>query len=62
MFHTRQVILAIGVTHFGYVPETLASLPSEYVSHSAQHCDVKRLRGRKVIIIGAGSWRLTWQG
>lgn len=62
MFHARQVILAIGVTHFGYVPETLASLPPEYVSHSSVHSDVTRLCGRKVIIIGAGSSALDLAG
>ncbi len=62
MFPARQVILAIGVTHFGYVPETLASLPTEYVSHSALHSDVTRLRGRNVIIIGAGSSALDLAG
>src|SRR5208283_1207415 len=62
IFHARRVILAIGVTHFGYVPETLADLPPEYVSHSAQHCDVKRLLGRKVIILGAGSSALDLAG
>lgn len=61
-FHARQVILAVGVTHFGFVPETLANLPSEYVSHSAEHSDVTRLRGRKVVIIGAGASALDLAG
>ena len=61
-FHSRRVILAVGVTHFGYVPETLASLSPEYVSHSGQHSDITRLRGRKVIIIGAGSSALDLAG
>jgi thioredoxin reductase len=61
-FRARHVILAIGVTHFGYVPETLASLPPEYVSHSAEHSDVTRLRGKKVVILGAGSSALDLAG
>jgi thioredoxin reductase len=61
-FRARQVVLAIGVTHFGYVPETLANLPAEYVSHSAQHSDVARLRGRRVAVIGAGSSALDLAG
>jgi len=61
-FRARNVILAIGVTHFGYVPETLASLPTEFVSHSAEHSDVTRLRGRKVVILGAGSSALDLAG
>jgi lysine/ornithine N-monooxygenase len=51
----RQVILAVGVTHFAYIPNVLANLPCEYVSHSAQHSDVTSLRGKRVAIIGAGS-------
>src|SRR5579863_1499055 len=61
-FRTRQVVLAIGVTHFGYVPETLADLPAQYVSHSAQHSDVARMRGKSVVIIGAGSSALDLAG
>jgi thioredoxin reductase len=61
-FRTRQVVLAIGVTHFGYVPETLAPLPAQYVSHSAQHSDVARMRGKSVVIIGAGSSALDLAG
>ena len=61
-FRARHVILAIGVTHFGYVPETLASLSVEFVSHSAEHSDITRLRGRKVVILGGGSSALDLAG
>jgi thioredoxin reductase len=61
-FRTRRVVLAIGVTHFAYIPESVASLPAQYVSHSAQHSDVARLRGRKVLILGAGSSALDLAG
>jgi len=61
-FRARQVILAVGVTHFGYIPEALAKLPPEYYSHSAQHSDVARLRGRSIAIIGAGSSALDLAG
>ena len=61
-FHARQVVLAVGVTHFGYIPEALVDLSPEYVSHSAQHSDVTRLRGKSVVIIGAGSSALDLAG
>ena len=61
-FRTQQVILAIGVTHFGYVPETLANLSPQYVSHSAQHSDVAQMRGKSVVVIGAGSSALDLAG
>jgi thioredoxin reductase len=61
-FRARQVVLAIGVTHFGYVPEALSQLGPKYISHSGQHSDVTRLRGQKVVIIGAGSSALDLAG
>ncbi len=51
----RRVVLAVGVTHFGQIPATLAHLPAGYVSHSFEHHDLAPLRGRSVIVIGAGS-------
>jgi hypothetical protein len=51
----RRVVLAVGVTHFGQIPATLAHLPQGYVSHSFQHHDLDPLRGRSVIVVGAGS-------
>jgi len=62
MIHTRRVILAVGVTHFEYVPETLSNLPLEFVSHSAHHSDVERYRGRSVIVVGAGASALDVAG
>ena len=53
--HARSVVLAVGITHFDYVPETLAHLPAEFLSHSAQHHEVEPFRGRNVVVIGGGS-------
>lgn len=54
-FTARRVILAVGITHFEYVPKELASLPAEYLSHSARQHDLEPFRGRSVVVIGAGS-------
>jgi thioredoxin reductase len=62
MIRTRRVVLAVGVTHFEYVPESLTNLPSEFVSHSSCHSDVRRYRGRSVVVIGAGSSALDVAG
>jgi cation diffusion facilitator CzcD-associated flavoprotein CzcO len=56
----RNVMLAVGITHFDYVPENLAHLPAEFLSHSAWHHDVDQFRGREVIVIGGGSSALDW--
>jgi thioredoxin reductase len=51
----RKVVLAIGITHFAYVPESLAHLPAEVFSHSARHHELEPFRGRDVVVIGGGS-------
>jgi cation diffusion facilitator CzcD-associated flavoprotein CzcO len=51
----HRVVLAVGITHFGYVPPLLAALPAEYVTHSSAHTDPGALRGRRVAVIGAGA-------
>jgi thioredoxin reductase len=51
----RRVIVAVGITHFQYIPETFAHLGSEYVSHSYQHHDLEPFRGRHVVVVGGGA-------
>ena len=51
----RRVVLAVGITHFAYVPGNLADLPPEFLSHSFCHHDLERFRGRNVVVIGGGS-------
>ena len=52
----RKVVVAVGVSHFAYVPPLLASsLPQDFLTHSSAHHDVAAMRGRRVAIIGAGS-------
>jgi thioredoxin reductase len=50
-----QVVLAVGITHFGLVPPQLAGLPRELMSHSSDHHDLERWAGRSVAVIGGGS-------
>jgi thioredoxin reductase len=52
---SRRVVLAVGITHFEYVADTLAHLPAELVSHSYRHHDLSRFNGRSVVVVGAGS-------
>jgi thioredoxin reductase len=52
---TRRVVLAIGITHFEYIPANLAHLPPEYLSHSFRHADPQRFKGRNVVVIGGGA-------
>jgi thioredoxin reductase len=58
----RTVVLAVGITHFEYVPENLAHLPPEFLSHSARHREVEPFRGRHVVVIGSGASALDSAG
>lgn len=58
----RKVVLAVGITHFAYVPETLAKLPAELLSHSSRHRDLEPFRNRTVAVIGGGSSALDLAG
>jgi hypothetical protein len=51
----KRVILAVGITHFRYVPANLQHLPSEFLSHSFQLSELESFHGRSVAVIGAGS-------
>jgi len=58
----RQVVVAVGITHFEHVPETLAHLAPQFLSHSARHKDVAPFKGRSVAVIGGGASALDLAG
>lgn len=51
----RRVVVATGITHFGWVPPQLEGHPPELVSHSSAHVELSRFKGRHVGVIGGGS-------
>jgi thioredoxin reductase len=51
----RKLVMAVGISHYAYIPPALASLPEELRTHSSQHRNVERFNGREVIVVGAGA-------
>jgi FAD-dependent urate hydroxylase len=51
----RSVVIATGVLPHWYIPDELAGLPAELVSHTADHHRFDQFRGRRVAVVGAGS-------
>lgn len=49
-----NVIVATGLEHAAHIPSELAGLPSELLSHSAEHHDLTRFKGRDITVIGGG--------
>lgn len=51
----RRVVLAVGITHFGYIPANLAHVSEEFLTHSYAHHDLEPFKNRSVAVIGAGA-------
>jgi cation diffusion facilitator CzcD-associated flavoprotein CzcO len=49
-----RVIVAAGISAFASRPAEFAGLPAELASHSSDHADLGRFRGRRVAVIGGG--------
>jgi thioredoxin reductase len=61
-FSARRVVLAVGVTHFEYLPENLSHLSEQFLSHSARHREVAPFKGRNLVVIGGGASALDLAG
>ncbi len=55
MVRARRVILAIGISHFEYIPANLSNLPEEFLSHSFKHHELEPFKGLNVTVIGGGA-------
>ena len=51
----RRVVLAVGISHFAYMPPALRGLANHAVSHSYDHGDLSKFKGKRVLVIGAGA-------
>src|ERR1700737_1120138 len=46
------VVMATGISYYGYVPDSLAALPADLCTHSSAHHDLSGFRGRRVVVVG----------
>jgi hypothetical protein len=54
-FTARRVVIAVGITHFAWLPPLLQALPAGFVTHSSAWGDLSQLKGRRVAVVGAGA-------
>lgn len=54
-FTARRVVLALGISYFSHLPSELAHLPPDFLTHSSAHPDPGQMKGRDVVVIGAGA-------
>lgn len=49
-----RVVVAAGILPFAYRPEEFADLPASLVTHSSEHREFGRFRGKEVLVVGGG--------
>ena len=54
-FYARNVIVAVGMTPFQYMPSYTHGISRDLVSHAGEYGPVDHLRGKRVLVVGAGS-------
>jgi thioredoxin reductase len=55
LISARRVVMAIGLTHYAYVPPMLAALPEGFATHSSRHHTLDRFKGKEFAVVGAGA-------
>lgn len=54
LVRARSVVVATGYSNCAHVPEELACLPSDLISHSSEYGALDSWRGREVAVLGSG--------
>ena len=49
------VVMATGISYYGYMPDPLAALSADLCTHSSAHHDLSRFSGRRVVVVGGGA-------
>ncbi len=53
-FESENVVVATGLLNQEFIPEVFRGLPPELASHTADHTDLGKFKGRRVAVIGRG--------
>jgi FAD-dependent urate hydroxylase len=53
-FNSRRVVIAAGIGSFARWPKQFEGLPQELVTHVSNQRDVRRFKGKRVLVVGAG--------
>ncbi len=53
-FTARRVVVAAGIGPFATRPAEFAAIPAELASHASAHKDLRKFRGKRIAVIGAG--------
>jgi len=53
-FMAKRVVVATGINNFAHRPAQFAGISSELASHTSEHNDLRKFKGRRMAIIGAG--------
>jgi hypothetical protein len=53
-FIAKRVVVATGISSFANRPAQFAGIPAELASHTSEHNDLRKFKGRRVVVIGAG--------
>jgi putative flavoprotein involved in K+ transport len=55
IFVSHKVVLAVGISHYAYIPPVLSGLTTQWLSHSSQVPLPVKFAGRNVAVVGSGA-------
>jgi hypothetical protein len=53
-FTAKRVVVAAGISAFITRPAEFAGVPTALASHTSEHNDLRKFKGKKVVVVGAG--------
>lgn len=50
-----RVVVAVGISHYAWLPPEFADVSGPSVTHTSMHHDFEAFRGRRVVVVGGGA-------